>query len=48
MNKNVAVVGVGAWGKNLVRVFEELGVLHSTYDISDSSEIHLRLIPDVL
>jgi len=33
--KNVAVVGGGYWGKNLVRNFAELGVLHT---ICDSNE----------
>jgi len=32
MNLNVAVVGCGYWGKNLVRVFSELGVLRCVCD----------------
>jgi UDP-2-acetamido-3-amino-2,3-dideoxy-glucuronate N-acetyltransferase len=32
MNKNVAVVGCGYWGKNLVRNFAELGALHTICD----------------
>lgn len=32
MSVNVAVVGCGYWGKNLVRVFSELGVLHTVCD----------------
>ena len=32
MNKNIAVVGCGYWGKNLVRNFYELGVLSSICD----------------
>ena len=32
MNKNIAVVGCGHWGKNLVRNFYELGVLASICD----------------
>ena len=32
MNKNIAVVGCGYWGKNLVRNFFELGVLSSICD----------------
>ncbi len=32
MGINVAVVGLGLWGKNLVRDFYELGALHSIYD----------------
>ena len=33
MNTKVAVVGSGYWGKNLVRVFYELGVLHLVCDV---------------
>src|ERR1017187_6127459 len=32
---NVAVVGSGYWGKNLVRVFHELGVLRLVCDTSE-------------
>ncbi len=32
MKKNIAVVGAGFWGKNLVRNFHELGALHSICD----------------
>lgn len=32
MNKNIAVVGCGHWGKNLVRNFAELGCLYSICD----------------
>ena len=32
MTKNIAVVGCGHWGKNLVRNFAELGVLCSVSD----------------
>ncbi len=32
MKKNVAVVGAGYWGKNLVRNFYELGALHTICD----------------
>ena len=32
MKKNISVVGCGYWGKNLVRNFSELGVLHSVSD----------------
>ena len=34
MKKNIAVVGCGHWGKNLVRNFYELGVLASICDQS--------------
>ena len=32
MKRNVAVVGTGYWGKNLVRVFDQLGALHAVCD----------------
>ncbi|MEE8450387.1 MAG: Gfo/Idh/MocA family oxidoreductase [Thermoguttaceae bacterium] len=32
MNSNVAVIGCGYWGKNLVRVFSQLGVLKCVCD----------------
>lgn len=32
MKKNIAVVGCGYWGKNLIRNFYELGALHSVCD----------------
>ena len=32
MKRNIAVVGVGYWGKNLVRGFYELGVLSTICD----------------
>jgi predicted dehydrogenase len=35
MKKNIAVIGCGHWGKNLVRNFYELGVLHSICDIDN-------------
>lgn len=31
-HKNVCVIGCGNWGKNLVRNFHQLDVLHSVYD----------------
>ena len=37
MKKNIAVVGCGHWGKNLVRNFSELGALFSICD--PSSEV---------
>ena len=36
MKKNIAVVGCGHWGKNLVRNFAELGVLASVCDPNTS------------
>lgn len=32
MDKNIAVIGCGYWGKNLVRNFAELGALHTLCD----------------
>jgi predicted dehydrogenase len=32
MKKNIAVIGCGHWGKNLVRNFSELGALCSISD----------------
>lgn len=44
----VAVVGAGRWGKNLVRVFHELGGLGAICDSSDLLEQHYReKYPDV-
>lgn len=34
MRRNIAVIGCGHWGKNLVRSFSELGVLHTICDSS--------------
>ena len=33
MDRNIAVVGCGYWGKNLVRNFAELGALHTICDV---------------
>lgn len=35
MKKNIAVVGSGYWGKNLVRNFYELGALNTICDLND-------------
>ena len=35
--KNIAVIGAGYWGKNLIRVFSELGVLHTVCDSNKES-----------
>jgi len=37
MKKNIAVVGAGYWGKNLIRNFHKLGVLHTVCDIDEKS-----------
>lgn len=36
-DKNVGVIGCGYWGKNLVRNFYELGVLHTVCDVNEDS-----------
>lgn len=41
MNKNIAVIGCGYWGKNLVRNYFELGVLFSICDPDHSIAIKL-------
>jgi UDP-2-acetamido-3-amino-2,3-dideoxy-glucuronate N-acetyltransferase len=41
MDRNIAVVGCGYWGKNLVRNFAELGALHTICD--SSSEVLSKL-----
>lgn len=48
MDKNIAVVGCGYWGKNLVRNFAELGALHTICDSSPEviDRLHL-LYPNV-
>ena len=48
MKKNIAVVGCGHWGKNLVRNFAELGVLGAVCDpnkeLAESYAISTKLI----
>ena len=34
MSIKILVAGMGHWGKNLVRNFDQLGVLHSVYDLN--------------
>jgi len=41
VNRNIAVVGCGYWGKNLVRNFAELGALHTICD--SNSEVLSKL-----
>ena len=49
MKKNIAVVGCGAWGMNLICNFHELGTLS---EVCDSNKMRLDLIkekyPDVI
>src|SRR5690349_14889199 len=48
LRKNVAVVGVGYWGKNLVRNFHDLGVLAALCDGEESvAAKYSRQLPDV-
>jgi len=45
---NIAVIGCGHWGKNLVRNFHELGVLNAIYDTSrERLELMSKAYPDV-
>ena len=37
MKKNIAVIGCGYWGQNLIRNFYELGCLHSVCDSDQDS-----------
>ena len=43
MKKNIAVIGCGHWGKNLVRNFYELGALRT---VCDANEDTLRTVTD--
>lgn len=48
MKKDVAVIGVGYWGKNLVRVFDELGALQIICDTDeDKLKIQSEKYPDI-
>src|SRR4051812_36350451 len=40
--KNLAVIGAGYWGKNLVRNFHELGVLKTVCDSNQDTQSKLR------
>ncbi|MBS0622160.1 MAG: Gfo/Idh/MocA family oxidoreductase [Verrucomicrobia bacterium] len=37
MKIRIGLIGIGAWGKNLARVFEELAVLHTVCDLNPSA-----------
>ena len=46
--RNVAVIGCGIWGKNIVRNFYNLGALHTVCDLDDDNIKKLKeLYPDV-
>lgn len=48
MDKKIAVIGCGYWGKNLVRNFAELGALHSIGDSNQESLEQINpLYPDI-
>jgi len=48
MERNIAVVGCGYWGKNLVRNFAELGALHTICDSEPEKLGYLKsLYPEV-
>jgi len=48
MDNNIAVVGCGYWGKNLVRNFAELGALHTICDSSPEALSQFdTLYPDI-
>lgn len=40
--QEIAVIGAGYWGKNLVRNFQQLGVLHTVCDASESGQATAR------
>ena len=47
-NQNVAVVGTGYWGKNLVRNYHDLGVLRLICESNETLLAHFgQLYPDV-
>ena len=44
MSQNIAVIGCGYWGKNLVRNFAELGALHTICDADPQKLESLKLL----
>ena len=44
MERNIAVVGCGYWGKNLVRNFAELGALHTICDVDRHNLENLKAL----
>lgn len=42
INTNIAVVGCGAWGQNIVRNFHELGALRTVCDVRNAVTDHVR------
>ncbi|TFH35116.1 MAG: oxidoreductase, partial [Dehalococcoidia bacterium] len=47
MTRNIAVVGAGYWGKNLVRNFAELGALHTVCDRDQRTLAALKPMDEV-
>ncbi len=48
MKRNIALIGLGYWGKNHLRNLYELGVLHSAFDVDpELIEIRKRAFPQV-
>ena len=45
--KNIAVIGTGYWGKNLVRNFHELGALYGIYDVSPENTQKMQAAYDI-
>jgi 6-phosphogluconate dehydrogenase len=48
MDRNIAVVGWGYWGKNLVRNLAEHGALHTIYDSNSAFQDVIIDMRDVL
>jgi UDP-2-acetamido-3-amino-2,3-dideoxy-glucuronate N-acetyltransferase len=49
LNRNIAVIGTGFWGQNLVRNFAELGALHTICDSDEAKLERLKsLYPGVI
>lgn len=42
LNVNIAVIGCGIWGKNLVRNFYNLGSLHTVCDLDEETRISIE------
>ncbi len=45
MERNIAVVGCGYWGKNLVRNFAQLGALHTICDANPETLSQFKTLP---
>ncbi len=46
-NRTIAVIGVGTWGKNLARVFDELNVLNTVCDTCATNFAGVKISPAV-